>query len=304
MKFYFKLQYKRLVRWLKALGIHPILMAILVFIAFGGLVSILYVKTNLASYLLCYIALFLISILSSKNRNELLVLNFYKKEYYKIRIIENLIMASPFIIVFLWKGELLICLGLILFSNLLIFLDKVPKFQLITPTPFSRIAYESIIGFRKNIIWILGAYFLAFKALQVDNFNLGLFSVGFLNLIGISAYIKAEQLEFVWIHNRTINEFLNHKIFRGILSCSLISFPIGAILIFFYPLNWWIVGLLIIVCYLFLIAIILAKYSAFPNPINLPQIILLGISLFFPPLILFVIFIFYNQSKKRLITIL
>jgi len=304
MEFYFKLQFRRLLRLLKDIGIHPFLMGILVMIVFGIFVFLLYLKTDYASYTLGYIALFCISLLSSANRNKFLLLNFNNKDYYKIRIIENTVLSLPFTIIFLWKEPFLFSIAFLLLSILLIFIDKIPKMSFIVPTPFKKIAYESIIGFRKYFLWIVGAHLLGLKAIEVGNFKLALFTIGLLNWINMSAYFMTERLEFVWIHNRSINQFLAHKISRGIICSIILSLPMTILVIYFFPTNWWIICILILTCNIYLSAIIMGKYSAFPHPINLPQLILFTISLFCPPLILFVIYLFYKQSKKRLITIL
>jgi hypothetical protein len=56
--------------------------------------------------------------------------------------------------------------------------------------------------------------------------------------------------------------------------------------------------------YVYLVTIILAKYSGYPNEMNLLQGILIGISLLFPPILIGIIPFFYLQSIKRLNDIL
>ena len=56
--------------------------------------------------------------------------------------------------------------------------------------------------------------------------------------------------------------------------------------------------------YCYLLTVILAKYSAYPKKINLPQGILLALSLAMPPLLLVLVPFFYIQSKNRLKEIL
>jgi hypothetical protein len=53
-----------------------------------------------------------------------------------------------------------------------------------------------------------------------------------------------------------------------------------------------------------LTTIILAKYAAFPHQVNLPQFVILAVSVWFPPLLIAVIPFFYRQSVKRLNEIL
>jgi len=56
--------------------------------------------------------------------------------------------------------------------------------------------------------------------------------------------------------------------------------------------------------YCYLLTFILAKYSAYPKKVNLPQGILLALSLAMPQLLLALVPFFYIQSKNRLKEIL
>jgi hypothetical protein len=56
--------------------------------------------------------------------------------------------------------------------------------------------------------------------------------------------------------------------------------------------------------YCYLLTVILAKYSTFPRKINLPQGILLAMSLAMPLLLLIVVPFFYIESNRRLKEIL
>jgi len=53
-------------------------------------------------------------------------------------------------------------------------------------------------------------------------------------------------------------------------------------------------------CYVYLSATILVKYSVFPNKMNVPQLVLIAVSIAFPPMLLGVIPYFYLQSVNRL----
>ena len=72
----------------------------------------------------------------------------------------------------------------------------------------------------------------------------------------------------------------------------------------FYPNEILTLIALILLSYIYIITIILAKYSVYPNEINLPEIILIGTSIVFPPLLLGIIPFFYTKSIKQLKLIL
>ena len=65
-------------------------------------------------------------------------------------------------------------------------------------------------------------------------------------------------------------------------------------------MAWWILLLLVFTGISFLIVIILAKYAAFPNEIQLPQAIVLAACVWFPPLLLLTIPYFYIHAVQRL----
>jgi hypothetical protein len=51
---------------------------------------------------------------------------------------------------------------------------------------------------------------------------------------------------------------------------------------------------------LFLWTVILAKYSAYPGEMNLPEGMIIAISIYFPPLLLAIIPFFYTKSIRKL----
>jgi uncharacterized membrane protein YsdA (DUF1294 family) len=67
------------------------------------------------------------------------------------------------------------------------------------------------------------------------------------------------------------------------------------------------IGILLL-CFLLgsviLVMMISAKYSAYPEEINIPELTLIGFSLFFPPFLIAVIPYFLHKSIKQLKNIL
>jgi hypothetical protein len=98
----------------------------------------------------------------------------------------------------------------------------------------------------------------------------------------------------------TPKQFILQKIKTALLFTSIISLPIVLTLSFFFYSN--IVALIafyIIGC-VFLITIITAKYSVYPMEMNLPEGIVIVISISFPPLLLFIAPYFYIKAIKKL----
>jgi len=304
MKYYFVLQVKRIKRKFLEIGIQPIWAYLLLAIAFVFLSKGFFAVVDYAGYLYPLLGLFAIANFSAINRNELINSIYQQKDYYLIRVIENLLLALPFSIYLVYEQQFWMILGLISAAILLAFINFRQQLSFTMPTPFKKMPFEFIIGFRKSLLFILLAYFILFKGIQVDNFNLSLAALIFIFLIAMSFYTKPEHPYFVWIYHLKVNAFLQKKISIAIVCVSLLALPALAILLFFYSEKYLIIGVFLLLAYILLATIIFAKYSAFPREMNLPQAILFALSVSFPPILLIVIPIFYTQAKKRLNPIL
>jgi hypothetical protein len=172
------------------------------------------------------------------------------------------------------------------------------------PTPFSKKPFEFTVGFRKTFYVFPIAYFLAYISISVGNFNLGVFSMLLIGLTCFSFYSKIENDYFVWNYNLSSKEFLIEKTKTCLIFFTLLSLPIiiALSISFFKEIDILIVFLLL--CYAYLTTIIFAKYSSFPNEMNMSQGILIAISFMFPPILLIFIPLFYSQSIKKLNTVL
>lgn len=300
MNFYFTLQYRRMDRKLREAGIHPVLGMALFAMAFVALTEYLFSKTDIAAWIYGILAVSVLLQLGDKERNEPLQVIFSKQHYVQLRLVENGLTVLPFALYLLFKNHALIALGLIPISMALAAFNTRQRFRFVTPTPFKKFPFEFIVGFRKSW-WLLAVgYFLTIKAIQVGNFNLGLFSLALIFLVGMSFYFKAEKEYFVWIFAMDVTAFLRKKILAALICISMLSLPILIALYSAFPEDIFTLIGFQLLGYLFLCSMVLAKYSAFPNEMNLPQAILYGLCLWFPPMLLIIIPIFYVQAKRRL----
>lgn len=304
LKQYFGLQLSMLKRQLIDLGVNPILGFIIILTGFYCFSYYLFYKTEYANYLYVFIALTIVFKYSGINRNDFLKFIFSTKDYIKIRVLENLITVTPFIIFLCFNKELYITFLLIVLSFFITLMNTNKQIALTIPTPFYKKPFEFIIGFR---IWIgvfLFAYFLTVMSLIYQNFNLGIFSLILVFLICLSFYNEPENEFYVWIHQLKINEFLLDKIKTAIVFSSIISLPITLALLFFFQTNIQVIIGFQFLGYCYLLTVILAKYSAYPQKMNLPQGVLLSMSIIMPPILLVLIPFFYLQSYRRLKEIL
>lgn len=264
----------------------------------------LFRKTAFANYLFGLLAVLVVSKLSEPNRNNFLKSIFSKKKYRNLRVLENIIYCAPFTLFLIYKKQFIFSLLL----NLAVIITALFNFgttlNITIPTPFSKKPFEFTVGFRKTFYMFPIAYFLTYISISVGNFNLGVFSILFMALICFSYYSEIENEYFIWNFKQSSKEFLLDKTKTCLTYFTLLTVPsIVSLSISFYN-EIAILMILFILCYAYLLTIILAKYSAFPNNMHLPQGILILMSFAFPPILFVVIPLFYSQSIKKLNTIL
>ena len=304
MKAYFQLQIKILNRRMIDFGL-PILIGytILPFV-FVLLSNYLFEKTEFANYVYGLSALIFISKLSEPKRNDFLKSIFNTYNYKKLRIVENLIYCLPFTLFLIYKKQFVFSIVLNLCVIIIMLFNFSANLNAVIPTPFGKKPFEFTAGFRKSFYVFPIAYFLTYISVSVGNFNLGIFSMLLIGIICFSYYSKIENDYFVWNYNLSPKEFLIEKTKTCFLFFTLLSLPIIITLSisFFREIDVLIVFLLL--CYSYLTTIIFAKYSSFPDEMNISNGILIGLSLVFPPILILFIPLFYSQSIKKLNTIL
>ena len=300
MKDYFVLQYVLTNRKIKEAGLNPLLGYILGLTAFVLLSEYIFHKTAFAKYLIILACLSLQFKLHERNRTDFLLSTFGVKTKMKIRLVENFILCIPFVSILLYKSFFFEASILFLCSIVLALFSFRSNLNLTIPTPFSKRPFEFSTGFRKTFLIFPIAYALTVIAINVDNLNLGIFSFLLVFISSLSYYHKPEQEYYVWVHAETPKAFLKNKVVNASKNATLISAPIIISLLMFYPSEFELISLFFLIGLLFLWTVILAKYSAYPGEMNLPEGIVLAFSLYFPPLLLVIIPFFYSKSIKKL----
>lgn len=304
MKDYFQLQYKMLNRKMIDFGLPLLIGYPLLLFLFILLSNYLFGNTEFANYVYGLIALSFVSRLSDPKRNDFLKSIFNKDKYKKLRVIENLIYCLPFTLFLIYKEQFVFSILL----NLLVIITMLFNFStnvnVTIPTPFSKKPFEFTVGFRKTFYVFPIAYVLTYISVSVGNFNLGVFSVLLIGITCFSYYSKIENDYFVWNYNLSPKEFLVEKTKTCLINFLLLSLPIIITLSFSFFNQIDILIVFILLCFAYLTTIIYAKYSSFPNEMNVSQLILIATSLIFPPILLIFIPLFYYQSIKKLKDIL
>ena len=298
MKEYFILQFKMLNRQLTEWGIEPVIGYLVGIFAFIGISIKLFEKTQFAEYIYIALALSLVIKLNEINRNDFLKLCYSKTEYFKIRIVENLIVSIVFITFLLFQEKYLSSTLLFISASLFSLIDFKNKSSFTLPTPFYKYPFEFAVGFRSYYFIYFFAYFLTFMSISVDNFNLGIFSLILTLLSCLNYYTNSEDEFYVWVFSLTPKEFIRYKL-KNILCLPIII----SLSLFFYTKIDVIIGFLFL-GYLFIFTTMLAKYSVFPEKLNIRFTIVLALTIWLPPLLLLIILYLYIQSTKKLKEIL
>ena len=101
---YFLLQFKILNRKIIEFGLPLLVVYPLILIVFISISNFLFSKTQFAVHIYGLIALVFLSKQSEPKRNDFLKLIFSKKNYLKLRCIENLLYSIPFLAFLTYKG--------------------------------------------------------------------------------------------------------------------------------------------------------------------------------------------------------
>lgn len=278
----------------------PYLGMLLITFIFIKLSNILFSKVTYASFIYAGIAVFYVFSFGNEERNTFLKTLFSKKNFQKTRLLENILITLPFSIFLCYKMFFLKGGVLLILSGILSFFNTTKKLNLVIPTPFYKHPFEFIIGFRRFFLLIFIAYGLTIIAINVGNFNLGVFALCVLGVLIPEFYKKTEPETFVWTHNLTPKEFLKHKVIIALKYSLWVSLSIHLALWVTYPKLFYITLIFQIVLLGFLVASILAKFIFFPKNILITTVLTIGVCLFFPPLFFVVLPHLYKEALTNL----
>jgi hypothetical protein len=304
MKEYFILQFKMLNRQLTEWGIEPVVGYLVGIFAFIGISVQLFEKTQFAEYIYIVLALSLVIKLNVIDRNDFLKLCYSNTQFIGIRIVENLIISIAFVAFLVFQEKYWSSILLFILAFLFSLIDLKNKSSFTLPTPFYKHPFEFTVGFRSNYFIYFFAYFLTFMSIRVGNFNLGIFSLILISLSCINYFINSEDEFYVWIFSLTPKEFIRYKFLNIVQYSTILSLPIIiSLALFFYTKIDIILGIQFL-GFLFIFTTMLAKYSVFPEKLNIRFAIVIALTVSLPPLLLLIIPYLYLQSTRKLKEIL
>ncbi len=300
MNYHFELQLTRLKRWFAYIGIHPLAGTAVASLLFIVMAQVLFYKTSYAPYLLIGIGMSINIKLGEARRNEMMHLLHGKTTSRQIRVYENLIVATPFILYLLYETQWwmsIVMLILAVGSALLKFRQGI---NWTIPTPYRKLVFEYTRGFRKNLWLIILLYFVFGQSIVVQNFNLSIVCLIALSLLGMSFMMKIEQHYFIWLYRESAQSFLLLKWRISIIAMTILTLPILIMVLYTYPDQWILILSVYLVGLLYQGFGILAKYSSYPRELSLVKSIIFVISLLFPPLMVLISLQYYRQSEHKL----
>ncbi|MGB0391665.1 MAG: hypothetical protein ACPGRC_00790 [Salibacteraceae bacterium] len=280
-------------------GVHPTFGIIALTTCFIGVSELLFINTEYAHFIYVILGLFSVWSLHETKRNNFLNMVFSNKDYQIIRVIESLVFTLPFCLFLIYKHLFVELLTVNVGAVLLTFL---PSHKTLTPmikTPFGKFPFEFTIGFRKWFWAYPIPAFLVYKGVEVGNFNLSVFGMELLLVISMFFYFNPEPTFYVWVHKDRPQLFLLKKVGIAIWYTSSLVFPFTIFIALNFSGNLVQLFLFLLLGFAYLVTVILAKYASFPKSISLPQAIVLGLSLYYPLIIVGVIpFLFVFASRK------
>ena len=300
IKYYFSLQVKLFNRKITSLGVQPMWTYFLILLFFVIASELVFIKLSYASIVYSFIALQPAFFLADKSRNNFIRACFRSNNYRKIRLLENIILTIPFAIFLAVKNLPAISCLLLITSSIISLINVRQSMSITIPTPFGRRPFEFLTGFRRTFIIYPVAMYILVQAVSSHNINLALALLGLMYCIIYSFYLKSEDTYFVWIYSLTPVNFLRKKIVTAVSQSLVFALPVSLTALYISTGTWYIIPLILFLANLYLVTIILAKYSNYPDQISIPQAILLGISMMFPLLLIFIIPLFYKRALRSL----
>ncbi|WP_271784085.1 hypothetical protein [Aquimarina algiphila] len=304
MKLYFILLFKRLNRHLKDFGIEPLIAYLIIPGLFYLGSTSFFDKVMYPNYFYMLIGIVTVFIIRYPKHDELIKQHFLLTDFKSIVVINHILLAIPFILFLVFRmyyEEALIVFGMTIFIS---FIKKPGKFNLTLPTPFFRWPFEFVIGFRKTFWMFLLSYGIAIISINVNNFNLGIFSILSIFFICSMYYSKPDPQFYIWIHDMNPQGFLKHKISIASKYSIVLTFPIFLILSISYIDQMHIALIFSFLGLLYMIMYIVIKYAFLRDGVGMFQGIIGVLCILFPPAMLIVIPYFYFKAQRNLNSLL
>lgn len=300
MQHYFTLQFRRLQRHLRDAGLNPAVGMVLALLVFVAGSEALFRSVELAAWLYPLIAAAALNPLAAPRRMDFLRTCFPPRDFWRIRLAENLLAIAPFLLFALARAEWWTALTLPLIAVTMLSFSRVGGWSPVLPTPFGRRPFEFVVGFRRAVLLFLLAYALTGIAVAYDNFNLGVFAMLLPYLICLNFYTQPEPKFYVWVHAGTPAAFLNDKLRTAAGFSFALALPPLVLMLLVYPDSAWLLVMFAVTALMLVGVSLLGKYAYYPSDMNLVQGMAIGACLLIPPAMLLILPHFYHRARQNL----
>ncbi|TDS55948.1 hypothetical protein [Myroides indicus] len=305
--YYFKIRGQLILRKLQDAGI-PLLIGIpALFVLFYFVSEEIYERLEFQNMCYLYGALMFGAVIANadKGRQRFLFQHYPENKYFSLNIIENIVLYLPLGVYYWYKDDWVYALTW-LCVTFVVGMIQIPNvnFKKRIPTPFLKHSLESIVGFRKNYLFFFLMYFVLWQSVKVQNLNLGLFCLLAVFVYCSFFFVKSEPLYYVWNYRLNPNDFLIEKLKTAGINSLSVSGLITIILFLVYPAEYEIIALGNLWGLSVVSVVLLSKYSVYPSELNLQQLFMIALCLFFPLIIPVLLFYFYVQACSQLKEIL
>jgi hypothetical protein len=304
LSYFFYLQVKRLHRTIGDWGISPWLAYIGAPLLFTGGSVGLFSRTQYASWIYIAIATAVLVQLCGSTRLRFLQQVFDRSTYWRIRLLENILVIVPFMLFLLYRREVWFAGSLPAVAIAALPFRIGVAGTAVLPTPFFRHPFEFIVGFRSSFGVVLITYILLVVGVYVGNGNLSLATLPLMVFVCANYYAWSEPMLYVWVYRLAPQSFLGMKVKAAFRHLTLMLLPMVLAIGSFFPDYWRLVLAVSVAGYGYLALAVLAKYAAFPRGIGIPQGILMALSFVFPPLLLVSLPYFFRKAKNNIALIL
>lgn len=301
MTYYFKLQYRIFRRSMEESGmpfIVGLVLLLALLLAFYHVVMLRYVLVS--QVLVPYLSLSLLFFFSDKQRVDFLRTAFSKKQFYRLRLLENIVTVLPLVLLACAAGYWLSAVLSLLFVWPFTFFKPIGRWKGALPTPFRRYPFEFIIFFRKRLWLLLLMAALLSIAIYVDNVNLslGVFAAVCLTIVG-EVYHVIEPEIILWNFNKRPGNFLKQRFYRGLLQFVVLLLPYVLALVLFFSAQLIWIALGVFMGSGLLLMLLLMKYAIYPRQAGLPEMVAMFIALT-PVGFLVLIYYYFRKAKRNL----
>jgi hypothetical protein len=301
---YAKLQFRIINRAIDAFGLPPswgYVLGLALFVAFSGG---LFARVAYAEYVYVAVAFSWIARLSETKRNDFLQTCFVGKAYRRVRLFENAIAILPFALFLLikgaWIGFVLVWVACVAGTFYRVRVGK----QAVIPTPFGRVPFEFVIGFRATFLFLFLLYGVSWTAMAVGNGELAVLMILLVFYVCLNYYNTVEADYWVWSHSLTPRQFLHQKIRTAFIQSTWLVLPVCLPMLVVFFNHASVIALFMLLGYAFLAFAIIQKYTVFPEMVNVGHALLMVICLMFFPILVIVLPMLYARALKNLAHIL